>query len=74
MAAEGAAGVTAIDTSLAPVTVSVAMPFTAPLVADITAVPAATDVARPALETVAVAGVAEAHVTDAERFCLLPSS
>ena len=65
------AGVTAIDTKLAAVTVSVVLPTMAPLVAEISVVPAARVVACPkepaAFDIVAVAGVAEAHVTVAER-------
>ena len=66
-AIDGVAGVTAIDTSVAAVTVSVVLPLTAPIVAEMTVVPAATPVARPtdpaALEIVAVAVVADAQVT-----------
>ena len=51
-----------MDSSLAPVTVSVVLPLTAPLVAEITVVPGATAIARPAFEIVAVAAVADAHV------------
>src|ERR1700690_3155510 len=48
LAIVGVAGVTAIDTSLAAVPVSVVLPLTAPLAAEMTVVPAATLVARPA--------------------------
>lgn len=67
LAMEGVAGVTAIDTSVAGVTVSVATPVTAPLVAEMTVVPVSTALARPlepaALEIVAVAVVADPQVT-----------
>ena len=76
-AIDGVAGVTAIDTSVAAVTVRVVLPLIAPLVAEMTVVPAATLVARPAepaaFEMVAVAAVAEAQVTMAVRFCVVPS-
>jgi hypothetical protein len=77
LAIVGVAGVTAIDTSVAAVTVSVVLPLTAPLVAETTVVPSATALVRPfdpaALEIVAVAGVADAHVTVAVRFCFVAS-
>lgn len=71
-------GVTAIDTSVAAVTVSVVVPLMVPLVAEITVVPSATALARPrvaslAVEIVAVAGVADAQVAVAVRFCVVAS-
>jgi hypothetical protein len=77
LAIDGVAGVTAIDTSVAAVTVSVVLPLIAPLVAEMTVVPSATALARPAvpaaLEIVAVAVVADAHVTVAVRLCVVAS-
>ena len=74
-AIDGVAGVTAIDTSVAAVTVSVVMPLTAPLVAEMTVVPAATAMANPfepaASEIVAVVAVADAHVADVVRSCVV---
>lgn len=69
-AIDGATGVTAIETSAAVVTVSSAVPFTAPSVAVIVVVPFATPVARPLALIVAVAGVPEVHVTIAEMSCV----
>ena len=61
------AGVTAIDTRCAGAfTVRVVEPEIAPLVAEIAVVPAATPVARPEVEIVAVAVVDEAQVAEAE--------
>jgi hypothetical protein len=57
--------VTAIETSVEPVTVSIVEPITPPLVAVIIVLPGATAVARPAVEMVAVAVMLEAQVTDA---------
>ena len=73
-AIDGRAGVTASETRLAPVTVSVVLPLTAPSAAEMTEVPAATAVARPAAEIVAVAVVADAHVTVVVRSLVVPSS
>src|SRR6266478_5496450 len=56
-------GVTAIDTSVAGVTVSSVEPVMFPLVAEIADVPVPTVVARPVMPIVATPGVAEAHVT-----------
>jgi hypothetical protein len=69
-ATEGFAGVTAIETRLAFVTVSVVDPTTAPLVALIVDVPAFTAVARPAALIVATVGVPDAQVTLPVRFCV----
>jgi hypothetical protein len=66
-AIDGFAGVTATDTSVAAVTVSVVLLLTAPSVAEIVVVPIAADVASPfapaALLIEAVVGVPDAHVT-----------
>ena len=77
LAIDGTAGVTAIETRVAAVTVRVVLPFTAPSVAEMTELPVATPVASPnesaAFEIVAVAGVAEAHVTVSLRSCVVAS-
>ena len=64
----GLAGVTAIDSSAADVTVSVVEPVTPLRVADIFDVPVATAVANPAVVIVATEVVADAHVTCPVRF------
>lgn len=69
----GLAGVTAIDDSVGPVTVSRVEPLTAPEVAWIIDEPAPTAVATPAAVIVAVAGVPEDHVTELVRFWVLLS-
>ena len=74
LAIDGVAGVTAIDVSVAPVTVRVVMPLMAPLVAVMTVVPAATPEASPPAEIVAVAAVPEDHVTMVVRSFVDPSS
>jgi hypothetical protein len=58
---DGFAGVTAIDTSVAGVTVSSVEPLMLPTVAEIVEVPAPTAVAKPVALMVATPGVAEAH-------------
>src|SRR5260370_31595414 len=58
---EGFAGVTAIDTSVAGVTVSRVEPLMLPLVAEIVEVPAPTAVAKPVTLIVATAPVPDAH-------------
>src|SRR4029077_2758861 len=58
---DGFAGVTAIDTSVAGVTVSSVEPVMLPLVAEIVEVPVPTLVASPVLLIVATVPVAEAH-------------
>ena len=63
MAMLGLAGVTAIETSAAAVTVSTVEPVMPLNVALIFEVPAPTAVASPVLETVATDVVADAHVT-----------
>ena len=77
LAIDGTAGVTAIETRVAAVTVRVVLPLTAPNVAEMRDVSAATPVASPnesaAFEIVAVAVVAEAQVTLTEMFCVVAS-
>ena len=63
LAMDGAAGVTAIETSVALVTVSDAVPLMEPDVAVMVEVPAATAVARPPEAMVAAAVLDELHVT-----------
>ncbi len=71
---EGASGVTAMELSVAAVTVSVVEPKMLPDVAVIVVVPAATEVASPyepaALLIVAAAVLDELQVTAAVRFCV----
>jgi hypothetical protein len=73
----GVAGVTAIETKTAGVTVSVVLPLTAPSVAEIVDVPAATPAARPfepaAFEIVAVAVVEDAQVAASVSVCVVES-
>ena len=70
----GLAGVTAIDTNVAEVTVSVVLPEMAPLVAEIVVLPAAAELASPcepaALLIVATLVLLEAQVTCVVRFCV----
>jgi hypothetical protein len=68
----GFTGVTAIETSVAAVTVSVVDPFTVPEEAEIVEVPAFKAEARPAELMVAVVVVDEAQVTLLVKFCVLP--
>src|SRR5216684_4026373 len=70
---EGLGGVTEIDCKVAAVTVSSVEPEIPPNVALIELVPTATAVASPPAVMVAVAGVAEAQVTWAVRFCVVAS-
>ncbi|HXO06277.1 MAG TPA: hypothetical protein VN884_11680 [Candidatus Sulfotelmatobacter sp.] len=70
LAMEGFAGVTAIDTSVGPVTVSVVEPLMAPEVALIALVPAATPVASPPAVIVATVVVEELHVAVLVKFCV----
>jgi hypothetical protein len=76
-AIDGVAGVTAIDTSAAEVTVSRVDPLIAPDVAVIVAVPSPTLVANPivapVVPIVAVVGVSELHCTVLLMSCVLPS-
>jgi hypothetical protein len=67
---EGFAGVTAIDVSVAAVTVRVVEPLTVPETALIVLVPTATPVANPPVVIVATPVVAELHVTELVRFCV----
>jgi hypothetical protein len=67
------AGVTAMETSAAGVTVSVAFPVMLLEVAEIVVVPAARVVARPLGATVAVAVLDDAQVAVAVRSCVEPS-
>jgi hypothetical protein len=67
------AGVTAIDSNVALLTLSEAVPVTEPEIALIVANPVPTDVARPEALTVAVTGTDDVHVTDGKS-CVLPSS
>ena len=73
MAMLGFAGVTAMDVNVAGVTVKSVEPLMLPEVALIVLVPAAKAVASPPAVMVAVAGVPDAHVTEAVRFCVLLS-
>jgi hypothetical protein len=66
-------GLSAIDTSAAPVTVSPVDPLTVPEVALTVAVPLPTLCPSPVLLIVAVVGVSEDHVAVAVRSCMLPS-
>ena len=66
------AGVTAIDTSVGAVTVSVAEPVMEPDVAWIVLLPAVTPAARPELAMVATAVDDEVQVAEVVRFCVLP--
>ena len=74
---DGLAGVTAIETSVAVdgggaiVTVSVVVPVTVPLVAEMTVIPTATAVATPPGAIVAVVVVAEVQVAVADRSCVV---
>jgi hypothetical protein len=70
---EGVAGVTAIDCSVAAVTVRVVEPFTVPEAALMDEVPTAAPVARPAAVIVAVAVFDELHVAVLVRFWVVPS-
>src|ERR1700678_4029482 len=73
LAIDGFGGVTAIDCSVAAVTVRVVEPLIAPDVALIVEVPTPAPVARPAALIVAVVVVPELHVTVLVKFCVVPS-
>ena len=73
MAIDGFAGVTAIDCSVAAVSVNTVEPTIAPDVALIVLVPAEAAVANPPALIVAVAVVPDAQVTEAVRFWVLLS-
>jgi hypothetical protein len=66
------AGVTAIDTRVG-VTVRVVVPVTDPLEAEMVVLPAATAVAKPAVLTVATAGLEDSQFALDVRFLVLPS-
>jgi len=70
---DGIAGVTAIVTKVAAVTVRLVEPTIAPDVARIVVIPVAWLVASPAVLTVATDVSDEVQPTDAVRFCVLPS-
>lgn len=63
----------AIDTSVAGVTVSVALPITVPELADIVVLPTAVPLASPAVVTLAIAADDELHVAEPVRFWVDPS-
>ena len=69
----GFAGVTAIDDSEGPVTVSIVVPVTEPEAAWIVDEPAPMAVARPVEEIVATDAVSDDQVTELVRFWVLPS-
>ncbi len=68
---EGLAGVTAIDTKVAAVTVSAVEPLIEPEVAVIVVLPCAALVANPAAPIVATLVVPELHVTVPVKFCVV---
>jgi len=70
---EGLAGVTAMDTSVATVTVSVVEPVTLPEVAWMVALPVPAAVASPAVLLLATVVLSEVQVTELVRFCVLVS-
>jgi len=72
-AIDGFAGVIAIETRAALVTVRVVEPLTVPELAAIVVVPVPAPVASPALEIAATAGKEELQVTVPVMFCELPS-
>ena len=74
LAIDGLTGVTATDTKVGAVAVRAVEPDTAPKVAVMVLEPLeATTVASPPEAIVAVAGVPDAHVTEAVKFCVLLS-
>jgi len=73
LAIEGFAGVTATETSVAAVTVSVVLPEMEPEVARTVVDPLPTAVARPAVLIVATVTAEELHVAVLVRFCVVPS-
>ena len=72
-AIDGLAGVTAIETRVAAVTVKLVVPLMESEVALMVAVPAATAVAPPLLLMVAMEGALEVQLTEPVRSFLLPS-
>ena len=73
MATDGLAGVTAIDCRVAAITVSKVEPEIEFRVALMVLLPVLFAVARPPAAMVATPVVADAHVTEAVRFCVLLS-
>ena len=72
-AIEGFAGVTAMETRAAAVTVRVVDPLTGPELAATVVVPTPVPVARPPLAMLATPCDEELQVTVLVRFCVLPS-
>ena len=72
-AIDGFAGVTAMDTNEAEVTVRMVDPVTDPEIAEMVVVPPPVPVARPPLEIVATPCDEELQFTVLVRFCVLPS-
>jgi hypothetical protein len=70
---DGFEGVTAMDWSVAAITVSVAKPFIVPDVALMVEVPTPAPVARPAAVMVATVVVPELHAAVLVRFWVVPS-
>ena len=73
LATDELAGVTAMETRVGVVTVSVAVPLTDPEAAVIVAAPWVLLVANPVLETVATLVADEVQVAELVRFWVLPS-
>jgi len=73
VAIEGSAGVTAIETNVAGLTVRLVEPLTVPDVAVTEVLPTAEPEAIPRLLTVAMLALAVVHVTDVVRTSVLPS-
>ena len=71
---EAFAGVTATDTSVEAVTVSVVLPEIEPVVARMVVDPVLTAVAKPAALIVATVAAEELHVAVLVRFCVVPSA
>ena len=69
----GVAGVTAIETSVGPVTVRVAVPLTEPEVAVMVVEPMETPIAKPALEILATPGLELVQVTELVRSAVVES-
>lgn len=72
-AIEALAGVTAMDTRAAGMTVRVVEPLTVPELAAMVVVPTPFPVARPPVAIVATPGDEELQFTVLVRFCVLPS-
>ena len=73
LAIDGFAGVTATETSVAAVTVSVVLPETEPEIARMVVDPVLTAVAKPAVLIAATVPAEELHVAVLVRFCVVPS-